>query len=71
MAETAAIWVTCYGLALLATIGISPKSIRVHMAAACDPTVQHLVSGMLHDRTSLWRESQPDQLAGLGYRELK
>lgn len=42
---------------------ISPKAIRVHMAAASDPTVQHLVSGMLHDRTSLWRHSQPDQLA--------
>jgi len=42
---------------------ISPKAIRVHMAAASDPTVQHLVAGMLHDRTSLWRQSQPDQLA--------
>lgn len=28
VAETAAIWTICYGLALLATIGISPKSIR-------------------------------------------
>lgn len=42
---------------------ISPKAIRVHMAATSDPTVQHLVSGMLHDRASLWRHSQPDQLA--------
>ena len=41
---------------------ISPKAIRVHMAAASDPTVQHLVAGMLHDRTSIWRHSQPDQL---------
>ena len=42
---------------------ISPKAVRVHMAAASDPTVQHLVAGMLHDRASLWRHSQPDQLA--------
>ena len=41
---------------------ISPKAVRVHMAAASDPTVQHLVAGMLHDRTSIWRHSQPDQL---------
>lgn len=42
---------------------LSPKSIRVHMAAPSDPTVLHLVSGMLHDGTSLWRRSPPDQLA--------
>ena len=42
---------------------VSPKATRVHMAAASDPTVQHLVAGMLHDRTSLWRHSQPNQLA--------
>lgn len=42
---------------------ISPKSIRVHMAAVSDPTVEHLVAGLLHDRASLWRLSQPDRLA--------
>jgi pimeloyl-ACP methyl ester carboxylesterase len=42
---------------------LSPLAVRVHMAAASDPTVQSLVSGMLHDHTSLWRHSQPDQLA--------
>jgi pimeloyl-ACP methyl ester carboxylesterase len=42
---------------------ISPKAIRVHMASASNPTVQHLVAGLLHDRTSMWRQSQTDQLA--------
>jgi len=42
---------------------VSPKAVRVHMAATSDATVQHLVFGLLCDHTSLWRHSQPDQLA--------
>ncbi|MHB8898408.1 MAG: esterase/lipase family protein [Thermoguttaceae bacterium] len=39
------------------------RAVRVHMAAASDPTVLHLVAGMLNDRASLWRLSRPDRLA--------
>ena len=42
---------------------VSLRSERVHIAAATDPTVAHVVAGMLNDRASLWKASASDHLA--------
>ncbi len=42
---------------------ISPAADRVHIAAASDPAVEHLVLGMLRDRVGLWQGNSPEQLA--------